>query len=145
MARRLRSHPVVPLREVLAHLRPGGTLPWEAPAARLSLPDDIGLAQANDGVADHLLPVVLKPAEKRMLDCLADWPLATIEDLSGILCLSDSRTWRLTARLAPYLHYSFSNRPLDDHGERLLALIVFEDSLTEANFLGGARREMGRT
>ena len=50
----------------------------------------------------------------------------------------------MTARLAPYLRYYSSNRPLDDHGERLLVLIVFEDHLAEANFLGVARREMER-
>ena len=49
-----------------------------------------------------------------------------------------------TARLAPYLRYYSSNRPLEDHGERPLVLIVFEDSLAEANFLGLARREMAR-
>ena len=284
------------LREIMGHLRPGGTLPWETPTSRLSLPDDTDLRKVDDGAADHLLPLVLKPAEKRMLDCLADWPLVTVEDLSGILGLSDSRTWRLaarlnrwglvtpvhlagqrrfalsdgglsllarrdrvsvgaavrrwsvesmdgqppsswrdlpgararplartidhtqavhrfmaalvcqakgtkghwvsevspphqatryfryggslrsihpdgfgvvcangrvgpfflererralnpssmTARLAPYLRYYSSNRPLDDHGERPLVLIVFEDHLAEANFLGVARREMER-
>ena len=87
------------LGEVFAHLRPGGTLPWERPTSRLSLPDDADLSDIDDDAADHLLPAALKPAEKRMLDCLADWPLITIEDLSGILGLSDSRTWRLAARL----------------------------------------------
>ena len=51
----------------------------------------------------------------------------------------------MAARLAPYLRYYSSNRPLDDHGERPLVLIVFEDYLAEANFLGVARREMART
>ena len=253
--------------------------------------------EIDDDVADHLVPVVLKPAEKRMLDCLADWPLVIVEDLSGILGLSDSRTWRLAARLnrlelvtpvhltnqrrfalsdgglallarrdrvsvgaivrrwsvepiddealsswrdvpgrrsrslartiehtqavhgfmaalvrqakgvkgyravqvspphhatryfryggslrsihpdgygvvqtgsrttpffleyerravnpstmaarlAPYLRYYSSNRPLEDHGERPLVLIVFDDSLAEANFLGVAHREMERS
>ena len=284
------------MRDIFAHLRPGGALPWETPTSRLSLPDDADLHRVHDYAADHLLPVVLKPAEKRMLDCLADWPLLTVEDLSGILGLSDSRTWRLAARLdrlglvtrvhlagqrrfalfdaglsllarrdrvsvgaavrrwsvesmdgqppsswrdlpgarsrplartidhtqavhrfmaalvcqatgtpgcrvsqvspphhatryfrhrgrtrsvhpdafgavqvggkvfpffleweqravhpstmaarlAPYLRYYSSNRPLDDHGELPLVLIVFEDALAEANFLGVARREMER-
>lgn len=48
----------------------------------------------------------------------------------------------MAARLAPYLRYYSSNRPLNDHGERPLALIVFEYSLAEANFLDVARREM---
>ena len=285
------------LREIFAHLRPSGTLPWEAPASRLALPDDTDLCRVGDGVPDHLLPVVLKPAEKRMLDCLADWPLITAVDLGGILGLSPSgvsklarplgelglalrrayptavagwrsatggwlslpagtgsslglpigagasspstaslprpggtsqagaavplpgpsttprrctvswRRWRgrrggrraslscklspqhhasryfrhggslrsihpdafgvvranghskpvflewerralhpstMAARLALYLRYYSSNRPLDDHGERPLVLIAFEDSLAEANFLGVARTEMER-
>ena len=284
------------ISEILARLRTGGTLPWERPTSRLSLPDDADLSDIDDDAADHLLPAALKPAEKRMLDCLADWPLVTVEDLSGILGLSDSRTWRLAARLnrldlvapanfagqrryalsdgglallarrdrasvgtavrrwsvepmddeppsswrdlpgarsrplartiehtqavhrfmaalerqakgtkgyrvvqvapphhavryfryggslrsvhpdgfgvvqtgsktfpffleyerravnpstmaarlAPYLRYYSSNRPLEDHGERPLVLIVFDDPLAEANFLGVARREMQR-
>ena len=50
----------------------------------------------------------------------------------------------MAARLAPYLRYYSSNRPLDDHGERPLVLIAFEDPLAEADFLGVARREMER-
>ncbi len=285
------------LREAFAHLRPGGSIPWEAPTSRLSLPGDTDLnGIEDDDVADHLLPLTLKPSEKRMLDCIADWPLVTVEDLAGILGLSDSRarrlaarlnglglvarvrlasrrrfalsdrglallarrdrvsvgaalrrwsvepkddealsSWRdvpgrrtrtlartiehtqavhrfmatlarqakgtkdrrvervspphhcaryfrhggglrsihpdgygevraggrawpffleyerravnpstMIARLAPYLRYYSSNRPLEDHGERPLALIVFEDPLAEANFLGVARGEMRR-
>ena len=284
------------LREIFARLRPGGTLPWERPTSRLSLPDDTDLSRIDDDVADHLLPVLLKPAEKRMLDCLADWPLITAADLGGILGLSPSGVSKLTshleklgllstlvidgqrrlalsdggltllarrdrvsvgaafrrwsvesmdgqaplswrglpgartrplartiehtqavhrfmaalvgqtkgtkaysiarvspphhaaryfrhggslrsvhpdgygvvsangrawpfylewerralnpstmaARLAPYLRYYSSTRPLDDHGERPLVLIVFEDHLVEANFLGVARRTMER-
>ena len=51
----------------------------------------------------------------------------------------------MAARLAPYLRYYYSNQPLDDHGDRPLALVVFDDTLAEANFLGVARREMERT
>ena len=284
------------LQEIMGHLRQGGTFPWERPTSRLSLPDEAEMHRIDDSVADHLLVALLKPAEKRMLDCLADWPLITVEDLSGILGLSDSRTWRLAARLnrldlvapvhlagqrrfalsdgglsflarrdrvsvgaavrrwsvepmdeespsswrdlpgararplartiehtqavhrfmaalerqakgtkgyrvvqvapphhavryfryggslrsvhpdgfgvvqtgsrtipffleyerravnpstmaarlAPYLRYYSSNRPLEDHGHRPLVLIVFDDPLVEANFLGVARREMER-
>ena len=287
---------LLPLGEILAHLRPGGTLPWEASASRLALPDDADLRRVDDGVPDHLLPAVLKPAEKRILDWLADWPLITAADLGGILGLSPSgvskltirlgefdlvsivalegrrrlalsdrglavlarrdrvsvgaayrrwsvepvddespTSWRdvpggrsrslartidhtqavhrfmaalarqakgtpgcsvsrlspphhaaryfryggslrsihpdafgvvranghskpfflewerralnpstMAARLAPYLRYYSSNRPLVDHGERPLVLIAFEDPLAEANFLGVARREMER-
>ncbi len=50
----------------------------------------------------------------------------------------------MSSRLAPYLRYYSSNRPLEDHGHRPLVLIVFDDPLAEANFLGVARREMER-
>ena len=51
----------------------------------------------------------------------------------------------MAARLAPYLRYYASNLPLDDHGQRPLVLIVFDYPLAEANFLGVARGEMGRS
>ena len=50
----------------------------------------------------------------------------------------------MSARLAPYLRYYSSNRPLDDHGHRPLVLVVFDDYLAEGNFLGVARRDMER-
>ncbi len=50
----------------------------------------------------------------------------------------------MAARLAPYLRYYSPNRALEDHRERPLVLIVFEDSLAEANFLGVAQREAER-
>ena len=115
------------ISEILARLRTGGTLPWERPTSRLSLPDDADLSDIDDDAADHLLPAALKPAEKRMLDCLADWPLVTIEDLSSILGLSDSRTWRLAARLnrldlvAPANFAGQRRYALSDGGLALLA------------------------
>ena len=50
----------------------------------------------------------------------------------------------MAGRLAPYLRYFSSNQPLDDHGHRLLVLVVFDDFIAEGNFLGVARREMQR-
>ncbi len=55
------------------------------------------------------------------------------------------RPGTMAARLAPYLRYYSSKRPLDDHGAWPLVLIVFDDGLVEANFLGVARRETERT
>ena len=48
----------------------------------------------------------------------------------------------MTARLAPYLRYYSSHRPLDDHGVKPVVLVVFDDELAATNFLGLARREM---
>ncbi len=60
----------------LAAVRPGGALPAERPEARPTLPDDLDAGAA----ADYLLPVVLKPAEKRALDLLAGWPWIARDD-----------------------------------------------------------------
>ncbi len=87
------------LEEALGNLRPGGGLPAEPPLARASRPESAGAGEPGENVPNHLLPVLLKPADKRMLDCLADWPWATVDDLCGFLELSDSRVWRRAARL----------------------------------------------
>ena len=87
------------LEEALTSLRTGGGLPVEPPLARALLPEDIGIGEPGEEVPNHLLPVLLKPADKRMLDCLADWPWATVADLCRFLDQSDSRVWRIAARL----------------------------------------------
>ena len=287
---------VLSLDEAIAHMRPGGGLPAEPPLTRLTPPFDLAAPGESERVPDHLLPAVLKPAEKGVLDRLADWPWIAREDLSDMIGLSPSRTstlclhltrlglvsrislhgrrrltlsrrgltllarrdrssvsrtvrrwsagavedngaveWRgvpgsrsrplartiehteavhrfmgalvsqandilgcrvsqvspphhaaryfryrgrlrsihpdafavvrvesrtypfflewerralnpstMAARLAPYLRYYSSNQPLDDHGHRPLVLVVFDDPLAEANFLGVARSEMER-
>ena len=287
---------ILSLNEVLAHIRPGGRLPVEPPLTRKTPPTDLTVREEPERVSDHLLSAVLKPAEKRMLDRLADWPWIAPSDLGGLTGLSRSGVSRLTShldrlglvcaislssrsrlalshrglaflarrdrasvsvairrwgvetdtdetasswrsvlgvrsrplartiehteavhrfmatlvtqvkdtpgcrvsaaspprhaaryfryrgrmrsihpdafaevqvgnsthlfflewerravhpstmadRLAPYLRYYSSNQPLDDHGERPLVLVVFDDPLAEANFLGVARGEMER-
>ncbi|MCY4393412.1 MAG: hypothetical protein OXE43_15420 [Chloroflexi bacterium] len=48
-------------------------------------------------------------------------------------------------RLAPYLRYFASERPLEDHGARPAVLIIFDGELAAAHFLRVARVEMERT
>ena len=288
---------ILSLNEVLSHIRSGGRLPVEPPLTRKTPPTDLTVAEEPESVPDLLLSAVLKPAEKRILDHLADWPWIAPSDLGGLTGLSRSGISKLTSRLgglglvctvslsgrrrlalsrrglallarrdrasvsvtirrwgvetdtgeiasswrsvpgvrsrplartiehteavhrfmaalvtqakdtpgcrvsaaspphhaaryfryrgrmrsihpdafavvrvgnsthpfflewerraahpstmadrlAPYLRYYSSNQPLDDHGDRPLALVVFDDTLAEANFLGVARREMERT
>ena len=50
----------------------------------------------------------------------------------------------MSQRLAPYLRYYSSHRPADDHGQRPLVLVVFEDPVAPTHFLEVARREMAR-
>ena len=47
-------------------------------------------------------------------------------------------------RLAPYLRYYFTRRPLEDHGLIPSVLVVFEDELSADHFLTFAERERSR-
>ena len=81
------------LRHVLERLRPGGEIPQEEPPSRASLPGDL----ASD--AARAPSVRLKPAEKRALDLLADWPWLLQKDMAGLLGLSETRVSRLVNSL----------------------------------------------
>ena len=48
----------------------------------------------------------------------------------------------MSDRLAPYLRYYSSHRPLDDHGVRPAVLVVFDDDIAAHHFLRVAREEM---
>ncbi len=48
-------------------------------------------------------------------------------------------------RLAPYLRYYSTRRPLEDHGVIPSVLVVFEDELSADHFLGLAGREQSRS
>ena len=50
----------------------------------------------------------------------------------------------MAARLAPYLRYYSTTRPLNDHGAAPAVLVVFEDAVATAHFLRVAREEMAR-
>ncbi len=112
---------VLSLDEAIAHMRPGGGLPTEPPLTRLALPFDLAAPGEPERIPDHLLPAVLKPTEKDVLDRLADWPWIVGEDLSGMIDLSPSRTSTLlTSRLWPRL--GLVSRISHLSGRRRLAL-----------------------
>lgn len=50
----------------------------------------------------------------------------------------------MAARIAPYLRYYASRRPLDDHGVVPLVLVVFDDEIAASHFLRVADDEMRR-
>ena len=50
----------------------------------------------------------------------------------------------MAARLAPYLRYYSSRRPLDDQGTVPIVLVVFDDELVATHFLRVARNEIER-
>ncbi|MCY3881624.1 MAG: hypothetical protein OXG61_05840 [Chloroflexi bacterium] len=51
----------------------------------------------------------------------------------------------MAARLAPYLRYYSSERPLEDHGAWPSVLVVFDDELAGVHFRRVAQREVERT
>ena len=51
----------------------------------------------------------------------------------------------MRARLAPYLRYFSTRRPVDDHGAQPRLLVVFDDPLAATQFLRVARSETERT
>lgn len=52
------------------------------------------------------------------------------------------RPGTMAARLAPYLRYYSSKRPVEDHGAQPMVLVVFDDELVAVRFLRVARDEM---
>ncbi|MDE2780343.1 MAG: hypothetical protein OXI91_11810 [Chloroflexota bacterium] len=81
----------VSLRQVLERLEPGGELPVEAEPQRAILPGDLAAAGPGWRVPDCLLPAVLRPAEKRAIDLIGDWPWVSIKDLAGMTGVSPQR------------------------------------------------------
>ena len=51
----------------------------------------------------------------------------------------------MTARLAPYLRYYATDRPLADHGAQPVVLVVFEDAVASTHFLRVAREAIARS
>ena len=79
---------VLDLGYILKRMRPGGFLPKEEPPSKADLPGDLGTDTSR------WLSVRLKPAEKRALDLLADWPWISQKHLAGLLGFSETRASR---------------------------------------------------
>ena len=79
------------LRTALGHAGSGRAWPAEEPLAGAAVPEDIAgrhdreSAGLDGPLSGHLLPAVLRPAEKRVLDLLWDWPWITPSHLCGLL------------------------------------------------------------
>ena len=104
------------LRYALQRLRPGGELPVEEPLAQATMPGDEVDAPA----------ILLKPAEKRALDLLSDWPWLSRGELAALLDVSEPRVSQLAVSLEGH---GLATRPggaggrlaLSDTGLALLA------------------------
>ena len=84
---------VLTLEEALSVVDRRGLAPAESPPARALLPRPFRQGDP------YLAPSLLKPAEKRCLDALFDWPWITLAHLAGLLGVAEERASRLVARL----------------------------------------------
>ncbi len=119
----------VGLRYALDRTDPGGDLPVEDEPQRVSVPDDLPDRGAAWDMADHLLPVFLKPAEKRALDLISDWPWIALSDLAGLLDVSPQRASKI---VIPLEGFGLAARPRDTGGrlaltDRGLSLLARRD------------------
>ena len=97
---RLSSNDVpVSLRDAIDRIERTGALPTERPLMRVSVPPDIDDGRLGGGVPEHMLPALLRPAEKRVLDLLSDWPWLALSDLAGLLGVTNQRASQLTSAL----------------------------------------------
>ena len=108
------------LASAMDRLRPGGQLPTEPPPSKLALPGDL----ADDDT--RALPALLKPAQKRALDLLADWPGILQRDLAGLMAVSEPRVSHLvepleSLGLAARVPAAGGRLALTDEGLALLA------------------------
>ena len=86
------------LKHALTYLRPEG---WWAiePSPRRALAPRSLANRSDQGVTDWLLPACLKPAEKRTLELVGDWPWISTEHLGALLGVARRRVSQLTSRL----------------------------------------------
>ena len=122
------SGPPADLRNALGQLAPGGELPVEAHPSQADLPGD----GAPD--ADRALPVLLKPAEKRALDLIFDWPWLLRTELASLMVVSERRASQL---VNPLEGFGLVTRPIDGSGrlaltDRGVALLARRDRTSVA-------------
>ena len=106
----------VDLRYLLDRAGPGGELPVEDESRLASAPADIPDRGAAGEIADHILPLFLRPAEKRALDLISDWPWVGLGELAGLMGVSPQRVSQL---VNPLEGFRLVDRP-DDAGGRLV-------------------------
>ncbi len=127
------------LQAALVRVSPEGEFPVEDSPLRATMPEDLAVDGAEEDVPDHLLPVRLKPAEKRALDLLAAWPWLAPAHLGALLGVRAPRLSQVMGRLRR-LGLAFA--PAEGEGRRFaltdkgLALLARRDRAS----VGDARR-----
>ena len=89
------------LRSVLSgYLEHDGRLPAEAEPLRAAFPDDIDPKGCDGKSPGWLLPALLKPADKQLLDLLHDWPGIAPEHLRELMGVSRARLYEIMSPLS---------------------------------------------
>ena len=88
------------LRYILSsYVERGGSVHREPEPMRATLPEDVMPGRPERRTPGWLLPALLKPAEKRVLDLLHDWPGISTNHARGLLGVSRARLHEIMARL----------------------------------------------
>ena len=122
-------HAAIDLHSAIDRAETRCELPAEPDLARASAPADVAVAGPGWDIPDHMLPQYLKPAEKRALDLLSDWPWIVLKDLAGLLGVSAPRASQL---VNPLEGFGLVARPVAGSGrlaltDRGLAMLARRD------------------
>ena len=128
----------IDLRYELERLDTGGELPEEDDSRMASVPAAFSISGPDWDIADYMLPLALRSAEKRALDLVSDWPWINLRELAGLLGVSPQRASQL---VNPLEGLKLVERPTDAGGrlvltDRGLALLARRDRTS----VGVARR-----
>ena len=124
----------IDLRYALDRVGPGGQLPIEPEPQRADPPADFAVDGPGWDIPDHMLPVLLKPIEKRALDLISDWPWIALKELAGLMGVS---TQRVSHGVIPLEGFGLAARPRGAGGrlaltDRGLALLARRDRTSVA-------------
>ena len=124
----------IDLRYALDRAGPGGQLPIEPEPQRADPPADFAVEGPGWDIPDHMLPVLLKPIEKRALDLISDWPWIALKELAGLMGVS---TQRVSHGVIPLEGFGLAARPREAGGrlaltDRGLALLARRDRTSVA-------------
>ena len=122
------SGPATDLRNALGQLQPGGEIPVEAPPTAADMPKD-GHAETAPA-----FPVLLRPAEKRTLDLIFDWPWMHRTEFADLMAVS---TRRVSQLVSPLEGFGLVARPIKGSGrlaltDRGIALLARRDRTSVA-------------
>ena len=124
----------IDLRYAFDRAAPGGKLPEEPEPQRADPPADFAVEGPGWDIPDHMLPVLLKPVEKRALDLISDWPWIALKELAGLMGVS---TQRVSQGVIPLEGFGLVARPPETGGrltltDRGLALLARRDRTSVA-------------